>query len=288
VGGSLVDASQTSTPAQWNRIARATVQERYRLGSIGHVEAGTYGETSADFAGRLAPRAGLVLHPWWGSTWKAVVARGFRDPSLFELAGAVKGTIHAETIDDAEMIASQKVNVPIASRVIPIETFGSVFYDECRGFLARDSAFFFHNDSRVTTALGATGGAQWVDGHDALRADISTFAQYQRPGDRALVGSPAWLAHVNGSHRFGDHVSASVAFTDVGPRESRDGVKRLNPYVLVDASIALVKIAHRIDVRVTGTNLLDSKYTQPQGADQVSPVVPGRSRSFFGEVRGSF
>src|SRR5207253_5600234 len=102
----------SSTPKQWNRIARVTAQERYRLGTVGHVEIGTYAESSEDFAGRLAPRAGLVLHPWWGSTWKAVLARGFRDPSLFELGSSLKGSIHAETIDDAELIAAQKISLP--------------------------------------------------------------------------------------------------------------------------------------------------------------------------------
>lgn len=287
-----VRATDTQLLAENALILHMTAQERLRLGAFGHVEAGAYVEDSAAFGARLAPRAALVLHPWWGSTWKLIAARGFRDPSLFERFSGAATPAHEERLDDAEIAGAQRISIPFGARRLPLEVFGSAFYDRLDAMIYRAADFTFHNTGETLDSWGATLGAKVELTHGSMRVDGSWFGQrryvpgFTFPG--GFPGSPAWLAHAVTTGRIGAHVEGGLAVLAVGTRVDRGYRSSLDPYVVVEASLAAVRIARRLDLRVSVSNLFDARYAQPTDDTFKSPTVEGRHRSFFGEARVHF
>jgi len=278
-------ATAIESPTVWRAVTLGTVTGKLRLASLGHLELGGYGETSALSGARVAPRAALVLHPWWGSTVKLVGARGFRDPSLFALSETAQlRTLHAETLDDAEAWAGQKLDV----RGVRVELFGNAFAYRIDGLLARLTDYSFQNSSDTVSAEGGTVGTVLRGTRGTLRADASLFAERLKSGPGGVRGSPGSLAHVVATGKISPRVTGGVAIKFVGSRIGRSGKSDLPQYSFVDASIDVARVVGIFDLKVSGENLLDVKTVQPTSDDFVSPTMPGRRRSLLAEVRAMF
>jgi outer membrane receptor protein involved in Fe transport len=265
-----------------NDVVRATAQERLAIASVGHVEAGVYVEDSRVFGVGMAPRAGLVLHSWSGSTFKADAGRGFRNPTLFERysSGGAAADLAPEIVDSLEGLAEQRLSGPI-------RLFASAFVQRYQKPIVRQVDGSYVNGERLD-ADGLTGGAAWQSPRLRLRVDATGF-QANHPDGSGPVGAPEWIAHGIGIVALPKQVGTiGLKITGVGKRVDRLGLETVPPYVVADLSADLTRLLGRFDLSATVTNLGDARYGQPVGSGFVFYTMPSPRRGAYLELRADF
>lgn len=277
-------------------LTRGSLHETLRLGENVRLVGGLYAENHEIYGLALAPRGGIVAHPWKGGTWKALYGRGFRSPSIYEAffddGDSLTGNpdLEAETVDGYELSGRQSVGKSF-------EAFATAFHGDYRNLIetvdgvdvdpdpvGEDLRQQYQNRERVLGS-GVTAGFKVRAKDLVLRVDGSGFRYADEDGVLDIAGSPEWVAHAVALLPI-DRGRASLAarVSAVGARPARDG-GRLSPYAVADLAFRVRRVWKDVGVAASVTNLFDARYGQPAGDEYVPAVIPGYGRRVFVELR---
>lgn len=274
-------------------LARLTAQETVRLleGKL-TLFGGLYAENHEIYGTGVAPRAGVVVKPWDGSTVKALYGRGFRSPSVFEAffddddTQVANDELHAEIADGFEGAIRQKLG-----RFVEVSA--NAFYARYRDLIVlgevdvdpgvpEDLRLQYQNGDEISSS-GGTVAFQIRRNRTTLRFDGTGFAFSEK-----VPGSPEWVAHavlvapiVVASGNA--HLAARV--TGVGARVANEPGKRLSPYAVADVAIRINRVYRSLGISAGVTNLADARYDEPAGDEYPVASLRQPGRRLFLEAR---
>ncbi len=274
-------------------LVRASLHETLRFGESVKLVAGAYAENHDFYGLAVAPRFGLVVHPWKTGTIKALYGRGFRSPSIYEAffddqdALISNPDMKAETVDGVELNVRQSLGQGA-------EAFAGAFYGNYQDLIVATDVEVAPGDFRIqyqnrddgVVSAGATAGIQLRSTRGVLRLDATAF-HFDDPDQEfsAVQGAPEWVAHAVGLLPIErGRMTIGARLSAVGARPGRDE-GRLAPYVLADAGVRVNRVWKNLGVTANVSNLFDARYGQPAGDEYVPETLPEPGRRVFFEAR---
>lgn len=279
-------------------LARAALQESVKLGQVGRVIGGLYVENEDLYGVQIAPRGGVVMHPWQGGTVKALYQRGFRSPSVYERfftdADSIANNpdLKSESVDGFELSIGEKFSKGFEAE---LSGFDGEYHDlilqgdalPVGADLTRGVVFTQYRNGGSIREAGGTAQVDYRSRAFHVRADATGFYHHTDDGKR-IAGSPDWLAHAVGVIPVANgHATLAGRITGIGPRGGTGG-EVIGPLALADATIRVNRVWKDLSFLAGVTNLFDSTWLNPVEAEYPTATIPQPGRRFFLEARWDF
>lgn len=226
----------------------------------------------------VAPKLAAVWKASKDTSYKFMYGRAFRNPSTFERYYEPNPLLKAEEMNTFEFAREQRIH----SRV---DLIASVFHYRLTGLVEGVPIGDYTLQYRNVSTSHASGFELEASGHPAKWLETSASfslhrAEYADPR-RALPNSPARLAHFRASVPLArNRLIVSTAVRYLSSRLSPYGF-RVDPVVLVDATMTTSRLHRNFDLQFGVRNLADRQYVDPLSTEHLISVMPRAGRNVF-------
>lgn len=252
------------------------------------IQAGLHFDHYLSVGGNLSLRGSLGLQVGKGSWLKLLYGEAFRAPNQWELEGGffLQGnrSLQPETVRTWELLLDANLTPTLNLRQ-------TLFRNEDRSTIQPVGGTQFSNTEGLL-GTGLETEVRYLDGATSAFASVSYSDTRWQEGQDPVAFSPHWLVKGGISRPFmGDRFTLALEARAVGPRpKASPSEGDLPSYVLVNLSLAHLKITQGLELDASVRNLFDARYDHPsfQGdlasyyLNTLHPVwsIPADGRSF--------
>lgn len=235
--------------------------------------------------GNVSPRAGLILKPFAGTTFKLIYGEAFRSPDAFELyysdeniTSKSNPSLDPERIRTYEAVVEQRLSDQlhgmIAAYRYEIRDLISQRIDPHDGLLQYWNVDAVEANGFGVTFIGKAPGI--IEG----RLHYSYVDARNSASDARLSNSPQHMAKLNLMTPL-VHQRFRVAFETqyVGARLTLSG-RTAEPYTVANLNVTAKSLLGRLDVSAGVRNLFNEHYAYPVGEEFTQDVIEADGRTF--------
>ncbi|MEE8577744.1 MAG: TonB-dependent receptor, partial [candidate division Zixibacteria bacterium] len=279
------------------QIYNLYAQDEHRLSDKFKVVGGLHFNYYSYTTGRVMPKGALIWSPYRGGTYKAIVSRGFRSPTFYELT-FTDGSLYAGNPDlKPELITSYDI---ITSHEFPYGFFVDVAYNYSEITDLIQQAYIDISDPSHPGGSFPAEVFQFRNSGDQITNSfelglrrspvyrLSGFANitYQNlhvcnhEGSETSFNSPKWLGNLGLTYQLMEgKLIASAKVQYVGARAMWDETW-MDEAIVTDMYLRSGALFKGVKATVGVKNLFDTKYAVPISPDYAPSVSidrPGRS-----------
>ena len=240
---------------------------------------------STTFGDAFAPRAGIT-YVYKKFNAKLLYGNAFRIPLLFEAYArniSYSGNLHPETSTTVELEMGYKFSSSLSARfnIFNIDIENTIRYDPIQNIYLNTGLI----QSRGAEAELALRYAKWggyANGSFAVPGN-ATSSELATTDKKEFLGVPTWKLNA-GVYFNIKHLQLSPSATLLSPRtgQSADTITTGNTtypaILLLNLSLTYNNIIKKVDLRLTGTNLLDQNYVLLQPYYGLHAPMPAYDR----------
>lgn len=283
------DDGGTWTDSRTSQVGAVFVQDEIRFGRA-LVTVGLRHDQYSTVGGTTNPRAAVILPVSSGTTLKLLAGRAFRAPNGLELyyyddhSNKAAGHLDPEYLTTYEMVVERALSA--TARLT-----GSVYYLSFQDVVTLETDS--DDGSLIYTNRGASEGHGLeleVEGRVGPVDARASYA-YQRVWERGWAGdppnAPRHLGRVAATLPLFPRALLGVEAHLVGDRLGRDK-SRVPGYLLTGARLIVTPVPHRLDLMLSGTNLLNRRIADPGGEEHLPIAIPQEGRTVRLGLRARF
>jgi outer membrane receptor for ferrienterochelin and colicins len=267
-------------------------QDEFAVTNRVSLSAGLRYDHYSSFGGTTNPRLGLIYHLLQPTTLKLLYGTAFRAPEPFEVTPGFGPfyednlTLKPETIRSIEGIAEQSLGQHFTLSA-------SVFHNWINNLISLETdpsngQAVYQNSDKAR----ATGVEFELDGNLAAGVKGAASYSYTNAQDPAthqiLPNSPQHLAKLNlAVPVVQQRVFASFDAQYTSPRQSLAGTT-VSGFSIFNVTLLGHTLGKHLDVSASVYNILDKKYFDPGGPEDVQDAIQQNGRNFRIKITGRF
>jgi outer membrane receptor for ferrienterochelin and colicins len=267
-------------------------QDEFAVTNRVSLSAGLRYDHYSSFGGTTNPRLGLIYHLLQPTTLKLLYGTAFRAPEPFEVTPGFGPfyednlTLKPETIRSIEGIAEQSLGQHFTLSA-------SVFHNWINNLISLETdpsngQAVYQNSDKAR----ATGVEIELDGNLAAGVKGAASYSYTNAQDPAthqiLPNSPQHLAKLNlAVPVVQQRVFASFDAQYTSPRQSLAGTT-VSGFSIFNVTLLGHTLGKHLDVSASVYNILDKKYFDPGGPEDVQDAIQQNGRNFRIKITGRF
>jgi len=237
------------------------------------------------FSPALSPRAGVLVNPFEGGTFKLLYGTAFRAPNAYEryyhdgnFTTKAAETLDPETITTYEVIWEQQLGPNVRGTASGFHYFMEDLLEYTTD--PTDGLLVYENRDQVV-AYGAEGDL-YIRIDPRLDATMSWAWQQATDSDTGewLTNSPQHLGKLSaGLGLIPQRLELLPEMQYIGPRLTRSGVT-LDPALLLHLGLQSREMLPRTKFTAQMRNILDRPYISPASAEHIQDTLSGDGRTW--------